>query len=94
MIKELDNTITMAIGDGANDVGMITEANVGIGIQGIEGTQAARASDYVISQFEDQTIINELLEMVETILPGVTTYIEEINPKITPLKNKNKEYKK
>ena len=51
MIKELDNTITMAIGDGANDVGMITEANVGIGIQGIEGTQAARASDYVISQF-------------------------------------------
>ena len=50
--------------------------------------------DYVISQFEDQTIINELLEMVETILPGVTTYIEEINPKITPLKNKNKEYKK
>lgn len=51
MIKEINNVITMAIGDGANDVGMITEANVGIGIQGIEGTQAARASDYVISQF-------------------------------------------
>ena len=30
---------------------MITEANVGIGIQGIEGTQAARSSDYVLSQF-------------------------------------------
>ena len=41
----------MAIGDGANDVGMITEANVGIGIQGIEGTQDARTNDYVISQF-------------------------------------------
>ena len=41
----------MAIGDGANDVGMITESNVGIGIQGIEGTQAARASDYVLTQF-------------------------------------------
>jgi phospholipid-transporting ATPase len=51
MIKEVNKSITMAIGDGANDVGMITEANVGIGIQGIEGTQAARASDYVISQF-------------------------------------------
>ena len=51
MIKELDGAITLAIGDGANDVGMITEANVGIGIQGIEGTQAARSSDYVLSQF-------------------------------------------
>ena len=51
MIKEIEGSITLAIGDGANDVGMITEANVGIGIQGIEGTQAARASDYVISQF-------------------------------------------
>ena len=51
MIKELDGSITLAIGDGANDVGMITEADVGIGIQGIEGTQAASASDYVISQF-------------------------------------------
>ena len=51
MVKKVNDSITLAIGDGANDVGMITEANVGIGIQGIEGTQAARASDYVISQF-------------------------------------------
>ena len=51
MIKEVNGSITLAIGDGANDVGMITEANVGIGIQGKEGTQAARASDYVISEF-------------------------------------------
>ena len=41
----------MAIGDGANDVGMITEANVWIGIEGKEGTQAARASDYSIKEF-------------------------------------------
>ena len=41
----------MAIGDGANDVGMITEADLGKGIQGIEGTEASRASDYSISQF-------------------------------------------
>ena len=42
---------SLAIGDGANDVGMILEADVGIGIQGIEGTEASRASDYSIVQF-------------------------------------------
>ena len=50
-IKSAKKDITLAIGDGANDVGMITEANIGIGIQGIEGTQAARASDYAIAEF-------------------------------------------
>lgn len=44
-------TICLAIGDGANDVNMITAANVGIGILGKEGAQAARASDYAISEF-------------------------------------------
>ena len=43
--------ITLAIGDGANDVNMIIEAHIGIGIQGLEGMQAARSSDYAISQF-------------------------------------------
>lgn len=42
---------TLSIGDGANDVNMITAAHVGIGISGLEGQQAARASDYSISQF-------------------------------------------
>ena len=28
---------TLAIGDGANDVNMITEAHIGIGISGLEG---------------------------------------------------------
>ena len=41
--------ITMSIGDGANDVNMITQAHVGIGIEGLEGMQAARSSDYAIS---------------------------------------------
>ncbi|EGR32840.1 phospholipid-translocating p-type flippase family protein, putative [Ichthyophthirius multifiliis] len=45
--------ITLAIGDGANDVNMIIAAHVGVGIQGMEGQQAARASDYSISQFKD-----------------------------------------
>jgi phospholipid-transporting ATPase len=51
LIKTTEKAITLAVGDGANDVGMITEANVGIGIQGKEGTQAARASDYAIKDF-------------------------------------------
>ncbi|OEU10945.1 phospholipid-translocating P-type ATPase [Fragilariopsis cylindrus CCMP1102] len=43
--------VTLAIGDGANDVGMIHEAHVGIGISGKEGQQAVNASDFSIGQF-------------------------------------------
>ncbi|KAK7870454.1 hypothetical protein R5R35_000733 [Gryllus longicercus] len=43
--------ITLAIGDGANDVAMIQKAHVGVGISGVEGLQAACASDYSIAQF-------------------------------------------
>ena len=32
------NSVTLAIGDGANDVNMITAAHVGIGILGLEGS--------------------------------------------------------
>ena len=42
---------TLAIGDGANDVAMIQEAHIGIGIRGEEGLQAVNASDYAIAQF-------------------------------------------
>ena len=42
---------TLAIGDGANDVGMIQEAHIGIGISGLEGQQAVNASDFSIAQF-------------------------------------------
>ncbi|RKF61006.1 putative phospholipid-transporting ATPase DNF3 [Erysiphe neolycopersici] len=45
------NSTTLAIGDGANDIAMILEAHVGIGISGKEGLQAARISDYSIAQF-------------------------------------------
>ncbi len=43
--------MTLAIGDGGNDVTMIQEAHVGIGIVGLEGMQAVQASDYAIAQF-------------------------------------------
>ena len=41
----------MGIGDGGNDVGMIEEAHIGVGISGKEGKQAALASDYSIEEF-------------------------------------------
>jgi phospholipid-transporting ATPase len=43
--------LTLSIGDGANDVPMILEASVGVGISGNEGMQAVRSSDYAIAQF-------------------------------------------
>ncbi len=49
--KKVNKSITLAIGDGANDIAMIQEAHVGIGISGKEGLQAARISDYSIAQF-------------------------------------------
>ena len=54
MIREHHPTkATLAIGDGANDVSMITEANIGVGIQGNEGNQAVSSSDYALSRFKD-----------------------------------------
>jgi phospholipid-transporting ATPase len=52
MVRARKSTaVTLAIGDGANDVNMITEAHVGVGISGLEGQQAARSADYAIGQF-------------------------------------------
>ena len=44
--------ITLSIGDGANDVPMIMEAHIGVGVEGKEGTQAVRSSDFSIGQFK------------------------------------------
>ncbi|OON19176.1 hypothetical protein X801_04960, partial [Opisthorchis viverrini] len=43
--------VTAAVGDGGNDVSMISQANVGIGIYGEEGREATRAADYALPQF-------------------------------------------
>jgi phospholipid-transporting ATPase len=51
LVKLNMSTVTLAIGDGANDVSMIQAAHVGVGISGLEGLQAARAADYSIGQF-------------------------------------------
>lgn len=51
-VRDLDKSkVTLAIGDGANDIAMIQSADVGVGITGKEGLQAARTSDYSIAQF-------------------------------------------
>ena len=51
-IKDYKKCVTLAIGDGANDVSMILEAQVGIGLYGEEGMQAVQASDYAIGEFK------------------------------------------
>lgn len=51
LVKEGTGKTTLAIGDGANDVGMLQEADVGVGISGVEGMQAVMASDIAIAQF-------------------------------------------
>ena len=52
-MKSFDkNAITLAIGDGGNDVSMIMEANIGVGIHGEEGMSAVQASDFAIGEFK------------------------------------------
>lgn len=50
-LKNVLNKRILAIGDGGNDVGMIQVANVGVGIYGKEGNQAALAADFTINKF-------------------------------------------
>ena len=56
-IKKYTNCRTAAVGDGGNDVAMIQEADVGIGIVGKEGLQASLASDYSIKEFKNLSIL-------------------------------------
>ncbi|XP_045133303.1 phospholipid-transporting ATPase VA-like isoform X2 [Portunus trituberculatus] len=49
--KDSLKVLTLAVGDGANDVSMIQTADVGVGISGLEGRQAVMASDYAIARF-------------------------------------------
>jgi P-type E1-E2 ATPase len=52
LAKKSGKWITLSIGDGANDVPMIMEAHIGVGIRGKEGSQAVRSADYAIGQFK------------------------------------------
>lgn len=51
LVREQLQVMTLAIGDGANDVSMIQVADIGVGISGQEGMQAVQASDFAIGRF-------------------------------------------
>lgn len=52
LVRRFVHSNTLSIGDGGNDVSMIQEANIGVGIKGKEGAQAARAADYALGEFK------------------------------------------
>ncbi|CCD27045.1 aminophospholipid-translocating P4-type ATPase DNF2 NDAI_0J01530 [Naumovozyma dairenensis CBS 421] len=51
LVKDTLDVMTLAIGDGSNDVAMIQSADIGVGIAGEEGRQAVMCSDFAIGQF-------------------------------------------
>ncbi|XP_042307205.1 phospholipid-transporting ATPase ID-like isoform X2 [Sceloporus undulatus] len=51
LVKRHKDAVTLAIGDGANDVSMIKTAHIGVGISGQEGMQAVLSSDFSFAQF-------------------------------------------
>jgi len=51
VVKQGEQKVSLAIGDGANDVSMIQAADVGLGIVGKEGKQASLAADFSVTQF-------------------------------------------
>ncbi|KAI5109536.1 putative phospholipid-transporting ATPase VA, partial [Silurus meridionalis] len=52
LVRNKLKVMTLAIGDGANDVSMIQVADVGVGISGQEGMQAVMASDFALPRFQ------------------------------------------
>lgn len=57
LLKKYSGLVVATIGDGGNDVGMIQSADVGIGIEGKEGKQAALASDFSVLKFNALNIL-------------------------------------
>jgi phospholipid-translocating ATPase len=85
--KRVKKSITLAIGDGANDIAMIQEAHVGIGITGKEGLQAARTSDYSIAQFRflvKLLLVHGRWNYVRTCKYTVGTFWKEMVSQNTP----------
>ena len=59
MMKHFDKEgVSLAVGDGGNDVSMIMEAHIGIGIHGEEGMRAVQSADFAVGEFK---ILNRLL---------------------------------
>lgn len=58
LVKDGIGAMTLAIGDGANDVSMIQAADIGVGISGEEGLQAVNSSDYAIAQVSTRSCLS------------------------------------
>ncbi|KAF1858961.1 hypothetical protein Lal_00000783 [Lupinus albus] len=58
---------TLAIGDGGNDVRMIQQGDIGVGISGREGLQAARAADYSIGSVSGTSLFNSVSLMAYNV---------------------------
>ena len=53
IVKVYDkHAVTLSVGDGGNDVSMILEAHIGIGVYGEEGMRAVQSGDYAIGEFK------------------------------------------
>lgn len=73
--------VTLAIGDGANDIAMIQQADIGVGITGKEGLQAARSLDYAIAQFRyllKLLLVHGRYNYVRTLKFVLGTFYKEI----------------
>ncbi|CAK9441329.1 uncharacterized protein LODBEIA_P51980 [Lodderomyces beijingensis] len=73
--------VTLAIGDGANDIAMIQSADIGVGITGKEGLQAARSADYAIAQFRfllKLLLVNGRYNYVRTSKFVLCTFYKEL----------------
>ncbi|WVZ00615.1 hypothetical protein V8G54_026684 [Vigna mungo] len=73
LVKNRTSDMTLAIGDGANDVSMIQMADVGVGISGQEGRQAVMASDFAMGQF--RSIPPDLNMLVNLLCVCVCRYV-------------------
>ncbi|GJJ13717.1 hypothetical protein Clacol_007973 [Clathrus columnatus] len=74
LVKDGLQTMTLAIGDGANDVSMIQTAHIGVGIRGEEGLQAVNSADYAIAQM-GRSFDDVLVPIFETAIIGSWTLV-------------------
>ena len=77
MVKDSDKAnLTAAIGDGGNDVSMIQEASLGLGIIGVEGDAAAKAADFSFAKVSDSLLCGGRLRscpLISVSLPSKST---------------------